>query len=78
MNKAFNVGEPVYSSEFGKGVVLAVDAAKTKGRYHVLVRFESLDHDIPYFYDGSRYGRGHPSLGDIAIEAEWREVESDG
>lgn len=75
MSEVFNVGEPVYSSEFGKGVVLAVDAAKTKGRYHILARFESLDRDVPYFYDGSRYGREHPNAGDIAIEAEWREVE---
>lgn len=75
MNEVFNVGEPVYSPEFGKGFVLAVDAAKTKGRYHILARFESLDRDVPYFYDGSRYGRARPNAGDIAIEAEWREVE---
>lgn len=75
MSEVFNVGEPVYSSKFGKGLVLGVDVAKTKGRYHILARFESLDRDVPYFYDGSRYGRTRPNAGDIAIEAEWREVE---
>ena len=75
MSEVFNVGEPVYSSKFGKGFVLAADAAKTKGRYHILARFESLDHDVPYFYDGSRYGRARPTAEDIVIEAEWRKVE---
>lgn len=74
MSEVFNVGESVYSSKFGKGFVLGVDDAKTAGRYHVLVRFEGLG-DVPYFSDGSRYGREHPDAGDIAIEAEWRDVE---
>ena len=74
MNKVFNEGEPVYSPKFGKGFVLGVDVAKATGRYHVVVRFEGLG-DVPYFCDGSRYGRARPSSEDIAIEAEWREIE---
>lgn len=74
MNEVFNVGEPVCSPKFGKGFVLGIDDTKAVGRYHVLVRFEGLG-DVPYFCDGSRYGRARPDAGDIAIEAEWREVE---
>ena len=73
MNKVFNEGEPVYSPKFGKGFVLGVDDTKS-GRYQVLVRFEGLG-DVPYFCDGSRYGRERTDAGDIAIEAEWLEVE---
>nr|DAR33474.1 MAG TPA: ATP-dependent DNA helicase [Caudoviricetes sp.] len=71
----FNAGDPVYSPTFGKGVVLGVIDTDEEGTYHMLVRFESLNHDVPYFYDGSRYGRDHPNPEDIAIEAEWREIE---
>ena len=55
MNKVFNEGEPVYSPKFGKGFVLGVDDTKA-GRYQGLVGFEGLC-DVPYFCDGSRYGR---------------------
>lgn len=74
MNKVFNEGEPVYSPKFGKGFVLGVDVIKATGRYRVLARFEGLG-DVSYFHDGSLYGRARPDAGDIAIEAEWREVE---
>ena len=73
MSKVFNEGDPVYSPRFGKGFVLGVDDTKS-GRYQVLVRFEGLC-DVPYFIDGSRFGRARPDARDIAIEAEWREVE---
>lgn len=75
--KPFNKGDLVYSPEFGKGIILGIlgVGAKMEGQYYMVARFESLDRDVPYFYDGSRYGREHPNAGDIAIEAEWRGVE---
>lgn len=74
MNKVFNEGEPVYSPKFGKGFVLGFNVAKAAGRDRMLVRFEGLG-DVTYFCDGSLYGRARPDEGDIAIEAEWREIE---
>nr|DAV06930.1 MAG TPA: Protein of unknown function (DUF3553) [Caudoviricetes sp.] len=74
MNEVFNVGEPVYSPKFGKGFVLSINH-KAGLPYVILVRFEGLG-DVPYFSNGSRYGRYRPAgPEDIAIEAEWREVE---
>lgn len=73
MNKVFKEGEPVYSPKFGKGFVLSVDDTKARG-HKVLARFEGLG-DVSYFIDGSCYGRARPNAGDIAIEAEWREIE---
>lgn len=73
MNKVFKEGEPVYSPKFGKGFVLGIDDTKA-GRPKVLVRFEGLG-DVPYSIDGSRFWRARPDAGDIAIEAEWREIE---
>ena len=74
MRKIFNEGESVYSPKFGKGFVPSINNSKARGAYDMLVRFEGLG-DVGYFHDGSRYGRARPDAGDIAIEAEWREVE---
>lgn len=69
---AFNVGDLVYSPAYGKGIVTA---ARRDTGYLIMVVFDHMDRGVTYLKDGSHYGRDHPSPEDIAIEAEWREIE---
>ena len=71
----FNVGDLVYSPVYGRGFVTVVRGDRDTG--YLVVAFDHMDRGIPYLQDGSCYGRDHPSPVDIAIEAEWREIEEE-
>lgn len=71
----FNVGDLVYSQVYGHGIVTVVRGDRSTG--YLMVVFNHMDCGVPYMQDGSRYGRDHPSPEDIAIEAEWREIEEE-